>query len=404
MYGSAMVFVRESALPRLLAGTLLALTLGVYAISACTPDPDKELARALIGPEGGSISGGGVSVEIPPGALPVETEIVLVEVDRKLAASDYEQRGKTIAIEPADLRLQLPAEVTMSGKAELPSVLVEAKGRTIAHAGSTAYIEYLGALALAETGTPTITLVEPSFGSSPTSPGEGHVDNLHVELQLDGTHRVDLVITAWDYDQSQGALNGMKGHCGFKIAQLEGGSLTTGCAEGELTASINAAGDRVSFDILPLHAPKLDTPVAVGVLASDEQLGYSLGYFGFSTGSCYLEECDGHGTCDPSEPPACICDEGFAPPDDDALSCLCVPQCDGRECGGDSCGGSCGNCSDGEECIYAEGQCEPVSGDGDGDTTGDGDGDTTDTTDDTTDTDTTTDTTDTTDDGTDSTT
>lgn len=389
-----MELAHRSGVTRLLLGSALMISLVWAAGSACTPDPDKELARALIGPEGGTLSGGGVSIEFPAGALPIETEVRLLEVDRKLAASDFEQKGKTYAIEPADLHLQLPAAVSMPGSAEAPSVLVEAMGQTVAHPGSMAYLEVLGSLALAETGTVTIAVVDPMLGASPTAPAGDYVDNLHFELQLEGTHRVDLRIVAWDYSQTQGVLNGDNGLCGFKLAQLEGGSLTTGCAGGELTASINAAGDHVSFTILPLHAPALDQPVSVGIIASDDQLGYSLGYFEFSTGSCYLEECSGHGACDPSSPPACVCDEGFATPDDDALACLCVPQCDGLECGSDSCGGGCGNCTNGEECVYSTGQCEPPSTDGE----------TTDpTTDTTTDTDTDTGTTDstTTDGGTD---
>ncbi len=373
-----MELARRFGLTRCLLGSTLMLALAGSAGSACTPDPDQELARALIGPEGGTLSGGGVSIEFPAGALPVETEIRLVQVDRKLSIGDFDQKGKAYAIEPADLHLQLPAMVDLPGSAEAPSVLVESMGRTVAHAGTTAYIDTLGALALAETGSVTISASMPTLGASPTAPDVEFVDNLYVELELDGTHRVDLRIVAWDYTQTQGVLNGENGLCGFKLAQLEGGSLTTGCAGGELTASINASGDRVSFTILPLHAPALAKPVGVSIIASDDVLGYSLGYFEFSTGSCYLEECSGHGACSPSDPPACVCDEGFATPDDDMLACLCVPQCDGRECGSDSCGGSCGDCTNGEECIYTEGQCEPPSGDGDGDPTTDSGTDTTD--------------------------
>jgi len=31
-------------------------------------------------------------------------------------------------------------------------------------------------------------------------------------------------------------------------------------------------------------------------------------------------------------------------------ACVCVPNCDGRECGSDGCGGTCGTCGCGEEC------------------------------------------------------
>lgn len=370
---------------RALLGTTLALGLLGLAGGACSPDPDKELASATIGPEGGTLQGGALTIEFPPGAIPVATELRLVEVDRKLVAGDFAQKGKAYAIEPAELRLQLPAAATLDGELDDPSVLVESPSGTVAFAGTSAYLDRLGTIALAEAGTPSIQAVDPVFEPSPSAPGQAHVDNLHVELQLEGTHRVDLRIVAWDYSLGQGVLNGDNGVCGFKLAQLEGGSLTTGCAGGELSASINAAGDRVSFTILPLHAPALDEPVSVGIIAADDQLGYSLGYFAFSTGSCYLEECSGHGTCEPSDPPACACDEGFAPPADDMLACACVPQCDGRECGGDSCGGSCGNCGPDEECIYGEGICQPLGSDETTDettdpTTDESGGDTTDST------------------------
>lgn len=38
----------------------------------------------------------------------------------------------------------------------------------------------------------------------------------------------------------------------------------------------------------------------------------------------------------------------------------CVPACDGRECGDDSCGGSCGDCAEGQGCAATDGQCVPA--------------------------------------------
>ncbi len=35
----------------------------------------------------------------------------------------------------------------------------------------------------------------------------------------------------------------------------------------------------------------------------------------------------------------------------------CQPSCDGRQCGGDGCGGSCGDCGAGLVCVVASGQC-----------------------------------------------
>ena len=362
----------------LAAVALVAVFAGWGIGGGCSGSDAEELARAVIGPDGGTISAEGISVEIPAGAVPVDTEFVINRVDDSLSVSDFSQAGDTFAIEPADLRLFLPATVTLTGSADGHSVLAEANDKTVAHAGNVAYVEYVGRVALATSGSQTIGLVTPEeLGSKPTSPSGDYVDNLHFEFELEGTHRIDLTFTAWDFGGEQTVLNG-NGHCGFKIAQLEGGSITTGCATGELTASINAAGSFVSFDVLPLHAPALDAPVSVGVIAADDDLGYNLGYFSFETGNCYLEECSGQGTCVDNGSPQCECDEGYAPPADDPLSCFCVPQCDGRSCGGDSCGGSCGNCDAGSSCDFANGQCVPDGGDGDGDpdpTTGDGDGD-----------------------------
>jgi len=364
------------SLPRIAGIAVSAFGLIWAFASACTPDQEQELARALIGPEGGSISGGGVTVEFPAGALAAETELILVRSDASLSVGDYIQSGDAITIEPAGQRLYLPAEVTIDGAGEDTSVLVATDERTTAYANGVAHIEYLGSVALASAGTPSVALVEPSLAADPEVSADPFIDNLHFELDLVGTHRVDLVITAWDFAGQQTVLNGM-GHCGFKLTQLEGGSLTTGCASGTLTASINAAGDHVSFDVLPLHAPAIDEPVSVGVIAGDDELSYSLGYFQFDTGSCYLEECDGNGTCvDDGGGAGCACVEGFAQAPDDPLSCVCVPQCEGRECGSDSCGGNCGDCGDGEMCLFAEGQCvAEMGGDGDGDPSGDGDGD-----------------------------
>ena len=343
---------------RLALGSVLALSFAWVLGNACATPEDTEVARATLGPMGGTISGDGFTIEIPAGALRVETELVLSRVGRDLSVGDYAQRGDVLTLEPTDLRLELPAKVSVSSDAEGSSVLVDAHGQTTAHPGNTAYIEYLGAFALADTGTPSLSLVEPQLSGTPTDPAGDFVDNLRFELDLDGTHRVDLVLTAWDYSGAQVILNG-DGHCGFKVVHLEGGSLTTGCAGGQLSASINAAGDHLSFDVLPFLAPALSEAVTVGVSVGDGELNYALGYFSFKTGACYLEECSGHGTCESEGTPGCACDEGFAQPPDDSLNCVCVPQCEGKQCASDGCGGSCGDCGEGEMCSFNEGQCVP---------------------------------------------
>lgn len=48
-----------------------------------------------------------------------------------------------------------------------------------------------------------------------------------------------------------------------------------------------------------------------------------------------------------------LCEDGTC---EDA-ACVCVPDCDGAECGDDGCGGSCGTCADGEHC--SNGECMP---------------------------------------------
>ena len=46
------------------------------------------------------------------------------------------------------------------------------------------------------------------------------------------------------------------------------------------------------------------------------------------------------------------------------VSCQCIPDCAGRECGDDGCGGNCGTCDDGDVCngietCDANSQCDP---------------------------------------------
>ena len=64
---------------------------------------------------------------------------------------------------------------------------------------------------------------------------------------------------------------------------------------------------------------------------------------------CWDPDCDDPGQsvygCDENE--LCL------PPG----GCVCLPQCDGQECGDDGCGGVCGECGPGTECV--EGLCQP---------------------------------------------
>ncbi len=63
-----------------------------------------------------------------------------------------------------------------------------------------------------------------------------------------------------------------------------------------------------------------------------------------------------------------MCVEGEGVPDAQGnLYCdfyECVPNCDGKVCGGDGCGGSCGDCADGEACSEAGDACVAASCEG----------------------------------------
>src|SRR5690606_9731952 len=104
------VFIRRGAQRSrgLIHAAVLGLSLTAMVVTACTEEQEQELARAVIGPEGGSISGGGMTVEFPAGALPAETEIVLRRHSAALTVGEYTQRGEAVSIEPSDLRLALP--------------------------------------------------------------------------------------------------------------------------------------------------------------------------------------------------------------------------------------------------------------------------------------------------------
>lgn len=75
-------------------------------------------------------------------------------------------------------------------------------------------------------------------------------------------------------------------------------------------------------------------------------------------------ECCGNGVCGADEScVSCAADCGCGPvercePDRNACVEICVPQCNGRECGEDGCGGGCGDCAADAECV--QGACVQV--------------------------------------------
>lgn len=319
------------------------------------------LVSVTLGPAGGSVRGGGIALVIPPGALTAETEIEFRRSLQNLSARDYQQIGDAVGLFPEGLILRRPAELTFTSDAA-GSLFVQ-DGMTVA-GGATAWINELAVVAPAQPGVPVVASSEPALGPSPAMAGALVQDVGHMVFDVTDLAAIpQFNISATLYDVAghyERSLNGTgEGDCGFQLQQVVGGSLTAGCSEGPRSASIRLASARLEFDVVSFLAGKLDVPVLVGVVAGSEELAYQLGFFEFSTSACFQETCSGRGTCMPTaDGGECVCDEGFGP-GEEPFSCACIPQCDilARECGGDGCGGSCGDCADGFSCDNEPGLC-----------------------------------------------
>jgi hypothetical protein len=57
------------------------------------------------------------------------------------------------------------------------------------------------------------------------------------------------------------------------------------------------------------------------------------------------------------------CDDGYLCEEGECIE-ICVPDCEGLECGEDGCGGNCGDCEDGSYCQEGICQEECVSDEG----------------------------------------
>jgi len=69
-------------------------------------------------------------------------------------------------------------------------------------------------------------------------------------------------------------------------------------------------------------------------------------------GHCNYRPVCGDGTCDQTEdcstcPSDCVCQFGACK----AGKCVCLPLCQGRQCGPDKCGGTCGKCDENTRCV-----------------------------------------------------
>lgn len=329
---------------------------------------DTSAVYALIGPEGGELAlEEGPTIKFPAGALVTTRQIVIRPVDDDLTRGDFKQSGGAYRIEPTDLDLRIPAEVTFGGDVpKQPSILWQrGEGRVVSHAASddraVAYIGALGVIALAAGGEIAATVDEPMLARAPgdVDYGKPLTDIATVKVSPKGTSMLDIGFTVYDpMGMSNRPLNGDGSrYCGLKFASVQGGSISAGCSGGLATGSVIVSSAQVTVNAVPFLLGKVEGATLVEVQVGSGDLAHSVGYLPFITGSCYLESCSGHGACDStSGAPVCMCDDGYASPMEDPLACNCVPNCDGRMCGDDGCGGSCGGCGEGQNCN--EGQCE----------------------------------------------
>jgi hypothetical protein len=348
------------------------LALSVLVSTACYENDKAKgelIASQTIGPEGGTLEGGGVRLVVPAHAVTAETEFELLTSTADLSARDYAQSGGAYALQPADLHLRLPAALSFSGASDDSTVLFVQDGLTVAASGSTAWINELSTFALASEGTPVTTVVEPELGRSPDDAGAAHRDIAHFRVQTSETPRFNIALTIYDVEQYYvKPLNGNgAGDCGFELSTVAGGSLSAICSGGPLTSTIGVSSAEISFDVTPDQAGKMETPVVVGVVGGSDELAYQLGFFSFDTSPCYAENCSNVGTCEvQGDTPVCTCNDGYEPGPE--LTCTCVPQCGGRECGFDGCDSTCApGCNEGEVCDDASGTCVPDGSDSEAD-------------------------------------
>ncbi|WAS96998.1 hypothetical protein [Nannocystis punicea] len=329
---------------------------------------DTSAVYALIGPEGGELAlEEGPTIKFPAGALVTTRQIVIRPVDDDLSRGDFKQSGGAYRLEPTDLDLRIPAEVTFGGEVpKQPAILWQrGEGRVVSHAAAddraVAYIGALGVIALAAGGEIAATVDEPMLARVPgdVDYGKPLIDIATVKVSPKGTSMLDIGFTVYDpMGMSNRPLNGDGSrYCGLKFASVQGGSISAGCSGGLATGSVIVSSTQVTVDAVPFLLGKVEGATLVEVQVGSGDLAHSVGYLPFVTGSCYLESCSGHGACDSSSgAPLCQCDEGYASPMEDPLACNCVPNCDGRMCGDDGCGGGCGGCGEGQNCNE-EGQC-----------------------------------------------
>jgi hypothetical protein len=336
----------------------------LLANAACKEDDEEKgdlIAAQTIGPDGGTLAGGGIRLEVPANAVTADTDFELRTGTLDLSARDYVQNGGSFGLYPEGLHLRLPAELTFTGASDDSAVLFGQDGLTVAAQGQRAWINELGAIASSSAGTPMSSVLEPELGATPDDAGAPHRDMAHMRVMTAETPRFHVALTIYDPEQYYDKpLNGSgEGDCGFRLGNVAGGSLGSDCSSGPLTAEVAVTSAEIAFDVTPYQAGKMETAVVVGVVGGAEDLAYQLGFFAFDTSPCYDEDCSGVGVCEvQGDTPVCTCADGYEPGPE--LTCECVPQCDGRECGFDGCEGQCPpGCGEGEFCDDGSGQCVP---------------------------------------------
>lgn len=332
---------------------------------ACT-----DASEAEIGPEGGELRIDNLTVVIPPGAMGTTRKLKISPSEANLSRSSFQQVGDAYLLEPSDLRLKIPATATFTKLKDVstPAVLHQIgdggkiHSYTPAEGDAVAYIGAFGTIAAAKAGDLAATIDMPPLSATPyDADGSAPIlDTLGMKVTPSGINLVDVVLTAYDMrGENNRDLNG-GAFCAFKIQEVQGASIATGCTTGTTTVTLGLTSSSVTFEAIPFLLDKVDSPVVVQIEVGTQELVNTLGYVAFGTSPCFYETCSGRGTCVESGGVAsCMCNEGYAPsPPEDGLGCDCVPQCDGRQCGGDACGGSCGSCGEGFSCNNDAGTCD----------------------------------------------
>lgn len=339
----------------------------LWALSSCG---GTDTADALIGPEGGVVShDDGITLTVPPGALLTTRQIVIRPSSDDLTRDGYKMVGKAYLFEPRDLEFKIPAELAFDGDADKPVVLLKpGEKRVIAYSGAddraVAYIGTLGVASLGSAGDPIATVDKPTLARSPAEVdlGGAAINTAELTVTPVGLTAIDIGFTAFNPSgMSAAQLNGEGTHyCGFKPGMILGASITNGCSNGLASATLNLSAPSATVQVVPFLIGKVSEPVIVEVQVGDGDIAQSLGYFPFKTSACYLESCSGKGTCSDGNgtaPAVCDCVDGY---EANGLACMCIPQCDGRQCGGDACNGSCGDCGAEAQCDNDAGQCVPL--------------------------------------------